>query len=41
MLYFSGVTWGLSERPFLMVFLKNQSVLWVSPAFEERSARYE
>src|SRR5262245_60920689 len=37
--YFTGVRWGLSERPFLAVMPKNGELTWVCPAFEEERAR--
>ncbi|MEM9461024.1 MAG: Xaa-Pro peptidase family protein [Myxococcota bacterium] len=37
--YLSGVRWGLSERPFLMVLPRRGEPVWVVPAFEERTAR--
>lgn len=39
MLYLSGVRWGRSERPFLMVLHRDGAVAWVVPGFEERKAR--
>jgi Xaa-Pro dipeptidase len=39
MRYFSGVGWGLSERPFLLVIPRAGEPFWVCPAFEVRSAR--
>src|SRR5262245_57916600 len=39
MFYFTGVRWGLSERPFLLVMPKNGDMAWVCPAFEEERAR--
>lgn len=38
MRYLSGVSWSLSERPFLMITFANASVVWICPAFEERKA---
>ena len=38
MFYFTGVRWGLSERPFLTVIPKNGDMTWVCPAFEEARA---
>jgi Xaa-Pro dipeptidase len=37
--YFTGVRWGLSERPFLAVMPKNGDLTWICPAFEEERAR--
>jgi Xaa-Pro dipeptidase len=37
--YFTGVRWGLSERPFLAVMPKAGDLAWVCPAFEEERAR--
>jgi Xaa-Pro dipeptidase len=37
--YFTGVRWGLSERPFLAIMPKNGDLTWVCPAFEEQRAR--
>src|SRR5437868_9117853 len=37
--YFTGVRWGLSERPFLAVIPKSGELAWVCPAFEEERAR--
>jgi Xaa-Pro dipeptidase len=37
--YFTGVRWGLSERPFLAVMPKAGELVWVCPAFEEERAR--
>jgi Xaa-Pro dipeptidase len=39
MRYFSGVGWGLSERPFLLVIPGAGEPFWVCPAFELGSAR--
>jgi Xaa-Pro dipeptidase len=39
MFYFTGVRWGLSERPFVAVIPANGAIAWVSPAFEEERAR--
>eukprot|EP01091_Cochliopodium_minus_P015640 TRINITY_DN5627_c0_g1_i1.p1 TRINITY_DN5627_c0_g1~~TRINITY_DN5627_c0_g1_i1.p1 ORF type:complete len:356 (-),score=69.99 TRINITY_DN5627_c0_g1_i1:91-1158(-) len=36
--YYSGVTWSLSERPFLLVFLKNSSFFFLAPYFERTKA---
>jgi Xaa-Pro dipeptidase len=35
----SGVSWGRSERPFLLVVSAEGERAWVCPAFEERTAR--
>jgi len=37
--YFTGVRWGLSERPFVAVLPAKGEMAWVSPAFEEERAR--
>jgi Xaa-Pro dipeptidase len=37
--YFTGVRWGLSERPFLAVIPAKGEPAWVCPAFEEERAR--
>jgi Xaa-Pro dipeptidase len=37
--YFTGVRWGLTERPFVAVMPANGAVAWVCPAFEEARAR--
>jgi len=37
--YFTGVRWGLSERPFVAVIPANGELAWVSPGFEEARAR--
>jgi Xaa-Pro dipeptidase len=37
--YYTGVRWGLSERPFGAVIPARGSVTWISPAFEEQRAR--
>jgi Xaa-Pro dipeptidase len=37
--YFTGVRWGLSERPFVAVIPAKGELAWVSPAFEESRAR--
>jgi Xaa-Pro dipeptidase len=39
MRYLTGVMWGLSERPFLMVLERNGRATWIAPAFEEGTAR--
>ena len=38
MFYFTGVRWGLSERPFVAVIPAKGELAWVCPGFEE-SAR--
>ena len=38
LLYLTGVRWGLSERPFLFVLLRNGSSFYVAPAFEASRA---
>jgi Xaa-Pro dipeptidase len=37
--YFLGVSWGLSERPFLAVLPARGDIAFVCPAFEEARAR--
>jgi Xaa-Pro dipeptidase len=37
--YFTGVRWGLSERPFVAVIPAKGELAWVCPAFEEARAR--
>ena len=37
--YYTGVRWGLSERPFGAVIPVRGNVTWISPAFEEQRAR--
>ena len=39
MSYFTGVRWGLSERPFVLVMPAKGDLAWISPAFEEARAR--
>lgn len=39
MFYFTGVRWGLSERPFVCVIPAKGDLAWVCPAFEEERAR--
>jgi Xaa-Pro dipeptidase len=39
MFYFTGVRWGLSERPFVCVIPQKGELAWVCPAFEEERAR--
>jgi Xaa-Pro dipeptidase len=39
MFYFTGVRWGLSERPFVCVIPANGEIGWVCPGFEEQRAR--
>jgi Xaa-Pro dipeptidase len=39
MFYFTGVRWGLSERPFVAVIPMNGELAWVCPGFEEARAR--
>ena len=39
MFYFTGVRWGLSERPFVGVIPAKGELGWVCPAFEEARAR--
>ena len=35
MFYFTGVRWGLSERPFVCVIPAKGELAWVCPGFEE------
>lgn len=37
--YFTGVSWSLSERPFVAVIPARGAPAWVTPAFEEARAR--
>jgi Xaa-Pro dipeptidase len=37
--YFTGVRWGLSERPFVVVIPANGELAYVTPGFEEARAR--
>ena len=37
--YFTGVRWGVSERPFVAIIPANGALAWVCPAFEEARAR--
>ena len=37
--YFTGVQWGLSERPFGAVIPARGELAWISPGFEEQRAR--
>jgi Xaa-Pro dipeptidase len=39
MFYFTGVRWGLSERPFVCVIPAKGEPAWVCPGFEEARAR--
>ena len=39
MFYFTGVRWGLSERPFVCVLPAKGEAAWVCPGFEEERAR--
>jgi Xaa-Pro dipeptidase len=39
MFYFTGVRWGLSERPFVAVIPAKGELAWVCPTFEEARAR--
>jgi Xaa-Pro aminopeptidase len=39
MFYFTGIRWGLSERPFVCVIPAKGELAWVSPGFEEERAR--
>src|SRR5688500_15092434 len=39
MFYFTGVRWGLSERPFVAVIPARGDIAWVCPGFEEARAR--
>ena len=38
MTYFTGVQWGLSERPFGVVIPAQGDLAYVSPGFEEERA---
>ncbi|HEY5218768.1 MAG TPA: Xaa-Pro peptidase family protein [Gemmatimonadaceae bacterium] len=37
--YYTGVSWGLSERTFGIVIPKKGEIAWVAPAFEEARAK--
>ena len=37
--YFTGIRWGLSERPFVAVIPAKGEAAWVCPGFEEARAR--
>jgi Xaa-Pro dipeptidase len=37
--YFTGVRWGLSERPFVAVIPAKGEIAWICPGFEEARAR--
>jgi Xaa-Pro dipeptidase len=37
--YFTGVRWGLSERPFVAVIPAKGELAWICPGFEEARAR--
>jgi Xaa-Pro dipeptidase len=37
--YFTGVRWGVSERPFVAIIPASGALAWVCPAFEEARAR--
>jgi len=39
MFYYTGVRWGLSERPFVCVIPAKGEPAWVCPGFEEERAR--
>jgi Xaa-Pro dipeptidase len=39
MYYFTGVRWGLSERPFVAVIPAKGELAWICPGFEEARAR--
>jgi Xaa-Pro dipeptidase len=39
MFYYTGVRWGLSERPFAVVIPQKGELAWVTPKFEEERAR--
>jgi Xaa-Pro dipeptidase len=39
MFYFTGIRWGLSERPFVCVIPAKGEPAWVCPGFEEERAR--
>lgn len=38
MKYFSGVEWGRSERPFIMILPKDSQPVFIGPKFEEKRA---
>eukprot|EP01080_Neovahlkampfia_damariscottae_P009894 gene9894-2216_t len=38
MIYFTGIRWKLSERPFLFIMTKNEKEFFISPKFEQRKA---
>ena len=37
--YYTGVRWGLSERPFGLILPASGEPIWIAPAFEEQRAR--
>ena len=37
--YYTGVRWGLSERPFGIVIPRKGDIAWITPAFEEARAK--
>jgi Xaa-Pro dipeptidase len=39
MFYFTGIRWGLSERPFVCILPAKGEAAWVCPGFEEERAR--
>jgi Xaa-Pro dipeptidase len=39
MFYYTGVRWGLSERPFAVVIPQRGEPAWITPKFEEERAR--
>ena len=39
MFYYTGVRWGNSERPFVVVIPARGDLAWVTPGFEEQRAR--
>ncbi|HUQ45311.1 MAG TPA: Xaa-Pro peptidase family protein [Gemmatimonadaceae bacterium] len=39
MYYYTGVRWGNSERPFVVVIPARGELAWVTPGFEEQRAR--
>jgi Xaa-Pro dipeptidase len=39
MFYYTGMRWGLSERPFALVIPRQGELAWITPGFEEARAR--
>lgn len=39
MYYYTGVRWGTSERPFVVIIPARGELAWVTPGFEERRSR--